>query len=101
MKQVSVGDQQAFATLVKTHTPSLLHFCYSLVRDEELTKDILQSVLIVWWQKASSWDNTKGALITWLHRIAHNKCIDSLRRLKNVPLAEFNEDVYFSKVESA
>lgn len=96
MKLVSVGDQQAFASLSVKHAPSLLHFCYATVNDEELAKDILQNVLIVWWQKASLWDKSKGALSTWLHRIAYNQCIDALRKLKNKPTCELDDEHHVS-----
>lgn len=92
MVQVSAGDQRAFAQLVAKHSGALLHFCYATVNNEEMAKDVLQQVLIVWWQKAANWDKNRGALSTWLHRIAYNKCVDAMRSTGKMTIVELDAD---------
>ena len=43
-------------------------------------EDIRQETLLRLWTQADRWRPEIAALSTWLHRIAHNLCIDYLRR---------------------
>lgn len=43
-------------------------------------EDIRQETLLRLWTQADRWRPEIAALSTWLHRIAHNLCIDHLRR---------------------
>ena len=36
--------------------------------------------MVVLWQRSSDFNPNKARLTTWLHRIAHNRCIDIMRK---------------------
>jgi RNA polymerase sigma-70 factor (ECF subfamily) len=44
------------------------------------TEDITQEVFLRLWTQAGRFNPTTARLSTWLHKIAHNLCIDFLRK---------------------
>ena len=77
------GDLAAFNNLVTLHQDSLYWWAYSLVKDEALAADITQATFITAYQKLGSF---RGESIrAWLFRIARNRSIDELRKLKRHP----------------
>ena len=52
----------------------------------------MQETLTRAWQRASDYDPSRARLSTWLHRIAHNLCVDILRRQdRELPAAHASE----------
>ena len=76
------GDQRAYTELVMRHLSSIEVYAKRIVSDEALAQDIAQEVMTVLWQRSSDFNPTKARLTTWLHRIAHNRCVDVLRKRK-------------------
>ena len=77
---VRKGDQRAFSDLVVRHLPAIEVYAKRIVYDDTLAQDIAQDVMVVLWQRASDFNPNKARLTTWLHRIAHNRCIDTMRK---------------------
>ena len=94
MRQVSRGDRDAFAALVEIHTPALERFATRMLLERQRAEEVLQETLMKAWQEAARYDPEKARLSTWLHQIAHNLCIDILRRQRREqPLAENAETI--------
>jgi RNA polymerase sigma-70 factor (ECF subfamily) len=64
------------------HLSSIEVYAKRIVSDEALAQDIAQEVMTVLWQRSSDFNPAKARLTTWLHRIAHNRCVDVLRKRK-------------------
>jgi len=79
---VTQGDSRAFAELVQRHLPAIETYARRILTDETAAQDIAQETLLVLWQRSSEFKPEKARLTTWLHRVAHNRCIDLLRRQK-------------------
>ena len=79
---VCKGDQRAYTELVMRHLSSIEVYAKRIVSDEALAQDIAQEVMTVLWQRSSEFNPAKARLTTWLHRIAHNRCVDVLRKRK-------------------
>jgi RNA polymerase sigma-70 factor (ECF subfamily) len=77
---VRKGDQRAYTDLVVRHLPAIEVYAKRIVNDDTLAQDIAQDVMVVLWQRSSDFNPNKARLTTWLHRIAHNRCIDVLRK---------------------
>jgi len=77
---VRKGDQRAYSELVVRHLPAIEVYAKRIVNDETLAQDIAQDVMVVLWQRSSDFNPNKARLTTWLHRIAHNRCIDIMRK---------------------
>ena len=80
MQAVCVGSRSAYQRLVKRHLKSISHYAYRLLGNQKDTQDITQEVFLRLWINAQKWNTEKSKLTTWLHRIAHNLCIDYLRK---------------------
>ena len=80
MQAVCMGDKSAYQTLVKRHLKSISHYAYRILGNQKDTEDITQEVFLRLWTNAQKWKSEKSKLTTWLHRIAHNLCIDYLRK---------------------
>lgn len=71
---------------------SIVKYCYSLLLDYHEAQDAAQSVFLTITEKPDSLrDNEK--LAAWLYRIAHNICIDMLRRRRRAKLFLSQETV--------
>ena len=77
---VRKGDQRAYSELVERHLPSIEVYAKRIVNDDTLAQDIAQDARVVLWQRSSDFNPNKARLTTWLHRIAHNRCIDIMRK---------------------
>lgn len=79
MQRLARGDSAVIAELRDRYMPELLLFCKRMVYDEALAEDIVQEVMI----KCLNPDAApSGSLRGWLYRVARNRSIDALRRMK-------------------
>jgi RNA polymerase sigma-70 factor (ECF subfamily) len=78
--RVCQGDRRAYASLVARHLPAVEVYARRILGDEYLAQDVAQEVMLVLWQRLGRFNPKKSRLTTWLHRIAHNRCIDLLRK---------------------
>ena len=77
---VRKGDQRAYSELVARHLPAIEVYAKRIVNDDILAQDIAQDAMVVLWQRSADFNPNKARLTTWLHRIAHNRCIDIMRK---------------------
>ena len=71
----------AFNLLVRKYQRRLYTFIRRMVTDHAEAEDVLQDTFIKVWHKL---DDFRGdaQVYSWMHRIAHNQCLDHLRRMK-------------------
>ncbi len=74
------GNQQSFEEIYDKYSDSLYGLILRIVKQEDLAQDILQDCFVKIWQKAPSYDPSKGTIFTWMLNICRNKSIDSLRK---------------------
>jgi RNA polymerase sigma-70 factor (ECF subfamily) len=79
MRRAGDGDTSACRYLVDRHLRSIVSFAYRFLGDFAEAEDIAQETFLRLWRHASKWQN-RARLSTWLHRVAHNLCIDYVRR---------------------
>jgi RNA polymerase sigma-70 factor (ECF subfamily) len=92
MNAICNGDQLAYQEVVKRFAGSISHFAYRLLGNSKDTEDITQEAFLRVWLNASSWRSDQAMLSTWIHRIAHNLCIDYLRKYGRMQTQESFED---------
>ena len=80
MARVKDQDRDAYATLVDRHLDAIHAFAYRLTSSAEDAADLSQETFLRVWQRARTWRPGRVKFTTWLHRIAHNLCIDAHRR---------------------
>lgn len=81
MTQIAQGNTEAFQIVLERHMLPVFHFAYSILRDVTTAEDITQETCVKLWNQAGNW-TSDGKLRSWLFRIAHNLCIDEIRRRK-------------------
>ncbi|MCZ6888154.1 MAG: RNA polymerase sigma factor [Gammaproteobacteria bacterium] len=80
MARVQTGDQEAFARLLDRHLSAIHSYVYRMVGNTADAEDLAQETLLRSWSRAATWQPGRVQFTTWLHRIAHNLCIDEFRR---------------------
>src|SRR3954447_20446659 len=84
MRRTARGDAAAFRALADLHLKKIMNFAYRLLHDRSEAEDIAQETFLRLWKDAGRYE-PKARVITWLHRIAHNLCIDRLRARREKP----------------
>lgn len=92
MAAVQTGDVRAYEAAVKKHLKSISHYSFRMLGNSKDTEDITQETFLRLWTHAASWRAEKASLSTWLHRIAHNLCIDYLRKDKSGITGEYVDE---------
>ena len=77
---VKKGDHSAYSCLVKRHTNSLYRLALRTLGNSYDAEDVVQTVLIKFWQKPHKWNVDKSRLSTWLYTVVLNACRDLQRK---------------------
>lgn len=80
------GQQEAYAILVKRYEKQIFSLAYRLGGDYTESRDLAQEVFLRVYQELRSFD-TKRKFFPWFYRVAHNTCINGLKRLPKAALA--------------
>ncbi|MBN2370043.1 MAG: sigma-70 family RNA polymerase sigma factor [Vicinamibacteria bacterium] len=78
IEQSKTGNETAFETIVDRYRRRVLTYCHRMVRHESLAEDLAQEVFVRFYQALPRID-TRKAVVSYLFRIAHNRCLDWLR----------------------
>ena len=87
VKEMIAGNPRAFRQILDHHIGPLTHYVRRMMHGPneawEEAEDIVQETFVRLWERRESYNPDRAKLTTWLHRIAHNLCLDSLRRQRN------------------
>lgn len=72
-------NEKAVRYLYDNYSKALLGLVFRIVQNQEIAEEILQETFVKIWVNASSYDETKGKLYTWMLNIARNLAIDKVR----------------------
>ena len=73
------GDERAFEEIYRRYHSPLYRYCASIVGDRQEAEEALQSAMFKAYQALRE-RGRQLHLRAWLYRVAHNQCLDSLRR---------------------
>lgn len=82
------GEEGAFDQLVQMHQRAVFHHCLSVVKDLSSAEDLTQETFVKAYQHLSLF-RQQARFSTWLWRIAHNLCLNYIK--KQHPTEEFVE----------
>ena len=91
MARIVAGDRSAFDVFVHRHLPAIHAYASRLTGSRHDADDVAQDTFLKVWQKAGSYKAGRVKVSTWLHTIAHNTCIDALRKRKPSEPIEHHE----------
>jgi len=83
-------DPQLAVAFVRRFQRAVFGTAFRLVSDPGMAEDIAQQAFEHAWRFADSYDVRRGAVRTWLMRIAHNLAVDAVRMRRTVPV-DLNE----------
>jgi RNA polymerase sigma-70 factor (ECF subfamily) len=90
MLRVKRGDRAAFAELVDKYKQRVMNFIYHRLRDEAEAEDVAQNVFLQVYKSRGRYQQT-AKFSTWLFTIAHNLCLNELRRRSRHPAESLEE----------
>jgi RNA polymerase sigma-70 factor (ECF subfamily) len=73
-------DEKAFALLYDRHAPLVYGIALRMLGRSQEAEDVLQQVFLAFWERASSFDPSKGSPAAWLVVMARSRGLDALRR---------------------
>jgi RNA polymerase sigma-70 factor, ECF subfamily len=91
IEAVARGDRAAFETLYDRYAPAVFGLALRTLRDRESAEEAVQEVFWRVWQRSKSFDRNR-AFAPWVFGIAHNYCIDELRRRKARPQSVYEDE---------
>jgi len=80
------GDHGAFAALFDQYKNLVYRTAYLMLGHEADAEDALQEVFVQVYGALESYDPTRGAFTTWLHRITVNHCLNRQRKRRPLTL---------------
>jgi RNA polymerase sigma-70 factor (ECF subfamily) len=89
---ISQGSSQALETLYDRYAAVVYRLALRMLKSPEMAEDLVQEVFWRVWRRSASFERERGRVAQWLFGIAHNLCIDELRRLRARPTPVY-EDV--------
>jgi RNA polymerase sigma-70 factor (ECF subfamily) len=89
---IAAGDSAALEALYDRYAAIVYRLALRMLRNSEMAEDLVQEVFWRVWRRSASFERERGRVAQWLFGIAHNLCIDELRRLRARPTPVY-EDV--------
>lgn len=77
--RVGAGDSAACRALVDGHLGRIHGLAWRMLGDRAEAEDVAQDAFLRLWRQAGRW-RAEARVGTWLHRVAHNLCVDRLRK---------------------
>ena len=91
MRRTANGDPAAFRALADAHLTKIMNFAYRLLHNRTDAEDVAQETFLRLWKDASRFE-PRARVTTWLHRIAHNLCVDRMRGRREQPSETLDEE---------
>ncbi|UQS13613.1 sigma-70 family RNA polymerase sigma factor [Pseudomonas sp. HS6] len=101
LAQCSLGDRRAFETLYRSVGPRLHGVALRFMGRPDLAEEVLQESFVRIWNNASRYESHLSAPMTWMINITRNQAIDQLRKHRDRPLTDFEQDALADEGPSA
>ena len=76
------GDKAALAQLYDSLSRPLYSLAYRIINDSAEAQDIIQDVFLQIWQKAGTFETSRGSVFGWAATLTRNRAIDRVRTRK-------------------
>jgi len=86
-------DIEAFEALFRHFAPRVKAYMARLAGDGQQAEELMQETMITVWNRAGTYDASRGAVSTWVFTIARNLRIDAFRR-ENRPAFDPNDPAF-------
>lgn len=90
--RVARGDRAAYERLVNLHLRPVEAYAFRICGNRATAEDVVQEVMLRLWSRADQFKPERARLTTWLHQLAHNLCVDHLRRNSRLIQLQMSND---------
>jgi RNA polymerase sigma-70 factor, ECF subfamily len=82
MLRIAESESEALRALYRRYGALVYGIALRITGDDAVSEEVTQDVFVRVWRGAASYRAEKGALPTWLGRIARNRAVDALRTMQ-------------------
>jgi RNA polymerase sigma-70 factor (ECF subfamily) len=82
LRRMAGQDRAAFAQLYDRFSRPLYATALRILNDAREAEDIVQDVFLALWEKASSFETSRGTAFSWAVTLTRNRAIDRIRMRK-------------------
>jgi RNA polymerase sigma-70 factor (ECF subfamily) len=79
LQAMARGDKSALARLYDSLGKPLYSLAYRVLNDASEAQDIVQDVFVQMWNKAGTYDTSRGSVFGWAATLTRNRAIDRVR----------------------
>lgn len=79
MRRIAQGDKQAFAELYDRFSGPLYGAALRILRDPTEAQDVVHDAFVTLWEKAATFETTRGSAFSWVITLVRNRAIDRVR----------------------
>ena len=90
------GNHKAYEQLFAEWYVPLCNYAFSILRDQEEAKDIVQKTFYILWDQRS-YIEIRTSVKSYLYRMVHNGCINKIKQIKNH--FEHNQNIGFQQIQ--
>jgi RNA polymerase sigma-70 factor (ECF subfamily) len=97
IKQLQIGNQNAFGKLLVDYEQKVFGTCISFIPNKEDAEDVAQEVFIEVFKSIHKFkENSK--LSTWIYKIATNKCLEFIRKKNTKKRFAFMQTIFGNEI---
>ncbi|WP_030745793.1 sigma-70 family RNA polymerase sigma factor [Streptomyces sp. NRRL S-31] len=82
LREVALGDHEAFAALYDAVVGSVLGVVRAVLRDRAQSEEVAQDVLVEVWRTAPRYRSERGSALNWILTVAHQRAVDRVRSVQ-------------------
>lgn len=82
--RLKAGDETALADLMDRHMATIHTLGFYMLGDAAAAEDVTQTVFLKTWETIGGWQPGQANLLTWMRRVATNRCLDILKKKKPI-----------------
>lgn len=99
LARVARSDSGALEVLYERHARVVYATALRMLGNAELAEDVVQETFWRVWRRSGSFAAGRGQVAGWIFGIAHNLCIDELRRQRSRPMYAHGEQEQQALIE--
>ncbi len=92
--RVGAGDAQALEVLYDRYAGVVYRMAFRVLKQREQSEEVVQEVFWRVWRRSSSFERERGRVAQWIFGIAHNLCIDEMRRMRVRPNPVYDDETH-------
>lgn len=89
---IANGDNHALEELYQRYAGAVYRLAFRMLTQREQSEEVVQEVFWRVWRRSTSFRHERGRVAPWIFGIAHNLCIDEMRRMRARPSAVYEND---------